>query len=35
MYVFLHILRVFSIPLVWPWCIYASHNARTGRLCFY
>jgi len=21
----------FVFPLVWPWCIYASHNARTGR----
>jgi len=19
-------------PLLWPWCIYASHNARTGCL---
>jgi len=18
-------------PLLWPWCIYASPNARTGR----
>ena len=25
-----HTLRVFRFPLVWPWCIYASHNARTG-----
>jgi len=23
----------FSFPLVWPWCISASHNARTGRPC--
>jgi len=23
----------FVTPLVWPWCIYSSHNARTGRLC--
>ena len=22
-----------SFPLLWPWCIYASHNARTGRPC--
>ena len=28
---FLHTLRVF-FPLLWPWCIYASPNARTGRL---
>ena len=20
-------------PLLWPWCIYASPNARTGRPC--
>ena len=25
---FLLTLRVFRYPLVWPWCIYASHNAR-------
>jgi len=30
---FLHTLRVFRSPLLWPWCIYASYNARTGRLC--
>ena len=31
---FLHNLCVFRFPLVWPWCIYASHNAHrsTGRL---
>ena len=29
---FLHTLCVFS-PLFWPWCIYASPNARTGRPC--
>ena len=23
----------FVSPLVWPWCIYASHNAHTGRPC--
>ena len=28
---FLHTLRVFHFPLLWPWCIYASPNARTGR----
>jgi len=22
----------FVFPLLWPWCIYASPNARTGRL---
>ena len=27
---FLHTLRVF-FPLLCPWCIYASPNARTGR----
>ena len=26
---FLHTLCVFVSPLVWPWCIYASRNART------
>ena len=26
-----YILYVFCSPLLWPWCIYASHNARTGR----
>ena len=30
-----YILFLFFVsPLVWPWCIYASHNARTGRPCF-
>ena len=29
---FLHTLRVFP-PLLFPWCIYASPNARTGRPC--
>ena len=38
-HVFLHTLRVFRFPLVWPWCFYASHNARTGtplitRTCY-
>ena len=28
---FLHTLCVFRFPLLWPWCIYASPNARTGR----
>jgi len=28
--VFLHTLRVFRFPPLLPWCIYASHNARTG-----
>ena len=23
----------FRFPLIRPWCIYASHNARTGRPC--
>ena len=31
MYVFWHIFCVFRFPLVWPWCIYASHNARARR----
>ena len=26
----LHALHVFRFPLLLPWCIYASHNARTG-----
>jgi len=26
-------LCVFRFPLVWPWCIYASYNALTGRPC--
>ena len=32
-YVFLHAFCMFSFPtpLLWSWCIYASHNARTGR----
>jgi len=30
---FLHTLCFSFPPLVWPWCIYASHNARTGRPC--
>ena len=29
-YILYHTL-CFSFPLVWPWCIYASHNAHTGR----
>jgi len=29
---FFHTLSVFRFPLIWPpWCIYTSHNARTGR----
>jgi len=28
---FLHTFCEFRLPLLWPWCIYASHNARTGR----
>ena len=32
---FLHTLRVFFPPLLWPWCIYASPNARTGCPCIY
>ena len=28
---FLHTLCVFRFPPLWPWCIYASPNARTGR----
>ena len=28
---FLHTLYDFCFPLIWPWCIYASHNARNGR----
>jgi len=23
----------FLHPLIWPWCIYASYNTRTERLC--
>ena len=30
---FLHTLCVFRFPLLWPWCICASPNARTGRPC--
>ena len=30
-YVFLHTLYSFRFPLLLPWCIYSSHNARTGR----
>ena len=30
---FTYFTLIFS-PLLWPWCIYASPNARTGRLCF-
>jgi len=29
--------KCFRFPAVWPWCIYESHNARTGpsgRPCF-
>jgi len=29
-----YILYLFFVsPLVWPWCIYASHKACTGRPC--
>ena len=28
---FLHTFCVFRFPLLWPWCIYASHNAHIGR----
>jgi len=28
---FWHTLCVFRFPLLLPWCIYAAHNARTGR----
>src|SRR6218665_903622 len=31
-YVFFTYFMCFSFPLLLPWCIYASHNARTGRL---
>jgi len=27
----LHTFCVFRFSLLWPWCIYASPNARTGR----
>ena len=30
---FLHTLCFSFPPLVWPWCIYASHSARTGCPC--
>jgi len=30
---FFCILFVFRFSLVWPWYIYASHNARTGHPC--
>ena len=30
-HVFLHALRAFCFPLLWPWCIYAWHNAHTGH----
>ena len=33
-YAFFTYFMCFSFtPLVWPWCIYASHNVRTGRSC--
>ena len=32
--VIFHTLRVFRFPLLLPWCIYALHNAPTGRPCF-
>ena len=28
---FLQTFCDFRFPLLWPWCINASHNARTGR----
>jgi len=28
-----YILYVYCSPLLWPWCIYASPNARTWRPC--
>ena len=28
---FLHTLCIFRFPILLPWCICASHNARTGR----
>ena len=31
--VFTHLICVFRFPLLLRWCIYASHNARTGRPC--
>jgi len=30
-YVFYVLYMFFVSPPLWPWCIYASHNARTGR----
>jgi len=30
---FVHAFCDFRFPLLLPWCIYASHNARTGRPC--
>ena len=33
MYVFCILYLFFVSPLLWPWCIYASHNAGTGRPC--
>jgi len=30
---FTYLYVYFVSPLLWPWCIYASHNARTGRPC--
>ena len=29
----LHTFGDFRFPLLWPWCIYTLHNARTGRPC--
>ena len=31
--VFCIIYVLFFFPLFWSWCIYASRNTRTGRLC--
>ena len=31
---FTYFTCIFS-PLLWPWCIYASPNARTGRPCLW
>ena len=30
---FVHAFCDFPFPLLWPWCIYASHNARTICPC--
>ena len=30
---FASFLCAFHLPLLWPWCIYASHTARTGNPC--